>query len=74
MRTSIALARMREMVRSGQARELRIGSGLSLAEVARDIGVHPTTVFHWEQGIAMPRGPHALKYAHLLDGLQRVKP
>jgi DNA-binding XRE family transcriptional regulator len=63
---------MRDLVRSGEARELRISNGLSLAEVAKDIGVDRTTVYHWEQGVCLPRGPHALRYARLLEALKRV--
>ena len=70
--TAVQLARVRAMVRSGEARELRLRNGLSLATVAREIGVHPTAVFRWEQGACLPRGPHALRYARLLDNLKRV--
>lgn len=72
VRRPVALAKMRGMVRTGEARELRIGSGLSLREVADDIGVNPTSVYHWEQGVCLPRGPHALKYARLLDALRKA--
>lgn len=71
-KTSVQLAKMRGLVRSGEARELRVSRGLSLAEVAKDIGVHPTAVYHWEQGVCLPRGPHALRYARLLDDLREV--
>lgn len=71
-KAAVELARVRELVRSGEARELRIGNGLSLAEVAKDIGVHPSAVYHWEQGVSLPRGPHALRYARLLEELRKV--
>ena len=69
---AVVLARMHELVRTGEAHELRTANGLSLNEVARDIGVHPTSVFGWENGRCLPRGPHALKYARLLDALRRT--
>ena len=70
--TAVQLARVRGLVRRGEARELRIASGLSLREVADDIGVHWVSVYHWEQGVCLPRGPHALKYARLLDALRKA--
>lgn len=73
-RTAVQLAKVRDLVRTGEARELRTLSGLSLREVADDIGVHPTSVYHWEQGVCLPRGPHALRYARLLDALRRAAP
>ena len=69
---AVVLARMRRAVRSGEARELRVTSGLSLREVAEDIGTHLATIHRWEQGICLPRGPHAVRYARLLDELTKV--
>jgi len=67
---SVELARMREMARSGEARELRIRAGLSLANVARDLGVSPSSVYYWEYG-RVPRGKAAVRYAHLLFALEQ---
>lgn len=71
-RNAVVLTKMRDAVRSGEARELRTASGLSLREVAEDIGTHVATIHRWEQGICLPRGPHALRYAKLLDELGKV--
>ena len=72
LKTTVELAKMRKLVRSGNAREIRLENGLSLYDVAGMIGVNPTSVYHWENGVCLPRGPHALKYARLLDALQKV--
>jgi DNA-binding transcriptional regulator YiaG len=68
----LALSRVRRMTTSGEARAIRIGSGLSLSEVARCIGdgVAPSTIWHWEQGDTKPTGSRALAYASVLDGLR----
>ena len=72
LKTTVEVAKVRKLVRSGEAREIRLENGLSLREVADDIGVNPTSVYHWEQGVCLPRGPHALKYARLLDALRNM--
>lgn len=68
-REILELARMRDMVHGGLVRELRVGAGLTLAEVARDVGVVPSTVFYWERGHT-PRGEAAVRYARLLLDLE----
>jgi len=73
LKTTVEVAKVRKLVRSGEAREIRLENGLSLREVADDIGVNPTSVYHWEQGVCLPRGPHALKYARLLDALRKAE-
>ena len=69
LKTTVEVAKVRKLVRSGEAREIRLENGLSLREIADSIGVNPTSVYHWEQGVCLPRGPHALRYARLLDDL-----
>ncbi|MFJ8002516.1 helix-turn-helix transcriptional regulator [Streptomyces sp. NPDC096310] len=49
-------------------RDLRERAGLSKAEVARVLGVSPSTVTGWETG-RDPSGELRTKYAYLLDGL-----
>lgn len=71
-RETLELVRMRDMVHGGLVRSLRIGAGLSLAEVARDVGVAPSTVFYWERGRSIPRGEAAVRYARLLLDLERL--
>ncbi|WP_326779437.1 helix-turn-helix transcriptional regulator [Streptomyces sp. NBC_01445] len=49
-------------------RSLREQAGLSKAQVARALGVSPSTVTGWESG-RDPAGETRAKYAYLLDGL-----
>ncbi|MFJ8957629.1 helix-turn-helix transcriptional regulator [Streptomyces sp. NPDC102381] len=49
-------------------RELREQAGLSKAQVARVLGVSPSTVAAWEAG-RDPAGETRTRYAYLLDGL-----
>lgn len=49
-------------------RDLRERAGLSKAQVARALGVSPSTVAGWETG-RDPSGELRTKYAYLLDGL-----
>lgn len=65
-RELLELSRMRDMVHGGMVRDIRIGAGLTLAEVARDVGVVPSTIFYWEKGRNVPRGDAAVKYARLI--------
>ncbi|MFJ4714284.1 helix-turn-helix domain-containing protein [Streptomyces sp. NPDC088785] len=49
--------------------ELRQQAGLSKAQVARALGVSPSSVSAWEAGSREPSGDVRTKYAYLLDGL-----
>jgi transcriptional regulator with XRE-family HTH domain len=70
-RTVIELAYGRELARSGRARALRVDAGLTLADVARDCGVAPSTVLRWERG-QTGRGAAALRYVRLLQDLELI--
>ena len=59
------------MLATGEARELRIAAGLSAAELASEIGVSPSTIFHWENARSRPRSDLALHYLALLERLER---
>ena len=65
------LVEARRLAKSGEARILREAAGLSLAEVARGVGVTPTAVWRWERGLARPCGRPAAAYARLLIRLAR---
>ncbi len=71
-REALELVRMRNLVADGRVREIRERAGLSLAEIARDVGVHPTTVFYWETRGSIPRGGAAVRYARLLRDIESV--
>lgn len=63
------LALLRERIRSGMARDVRLRHGLSFSEMGRSIGVTPSTILRWERGENVARGPNALTYGDLLDRL-----
>jgi transcriptional regulator with XRE-family HTH domain len=65
----VRLADIREAASSGQARRLRLAAGLSLGEIARELGVSVPTVLRWETGGRRPRGGAALRYGELLEEL-----
>jgi DNA-binding transcriptional regulator YiaG len=69
MSNPIELVKVRGLARSGAARLIREGAGLSLGEVARAVGVAKTTVFRWERGDRRPRGDKAIAYGQLLTDL-----
>lgn len=61
----------RAACRTGQARQLRQGAGLSQSEIAAAVGVAQPTVAMWETGQRVPRGTPALRYAAILERLAR---
>ena len=63
------VARTRSLARSGAARSIRIAAGISLAEVASQLGVSPSTVHRWETGVRRPRAAAAVEYGRLLQSL-----
>jgi DNA-binding transcriptional regulator YiaG len=69
-----ALVTVRQLARSGRARELREAAGLSIGEIAPMIGVTSTTIWRWELGQRKPKGEAALRYAAFLLALQTRAP
>ena len=65
------ISRVRDLLRSGAARSVRLGSRLSLGEVARALDVSPATVYRWETHQRVPRGEVAIRYLALLERLMR---
>ncbi len=62
----------REWAASGAAKAIREGAGLSLGEVARSLGVSPSSVLRWERAEFRPRERVAARYAALLrDMMER---
>jgi len=71
----IQLTDVRSACTSGAARALRLSAGLSLGEVAREIGVAVPTVFRWERNERRPRGEAGIRYGLLLAALaERQRP
>lgn len=68
---ALRLTRIRADAASGAAREQRRAARLSLEEIAAIIGVDQSTIWRWENGKRSPRGAAALKYAKLMETLQR---
>ena len=61
----------RRFIASGEARTLRKSLGLSLSEVAKDLGMGVSTLSAWERGVVRPAGRSAVRYHELLTGLER---
>jgi DNA-binding transcriptional regulator YiaG len=68
-RQLVEIARIRDDLASGRAREQRRAAGVSLAEVARVLKVSRQAVGYWETGHARPGGENALAYGRLLARL-----
>lgn len=60
------ISAVRALVANGEAREQRQLRRLTLREIADAIGSSPSTVLRYEQGTALPRSRHALRYADAL--------
>jgi len=62
----------RTLLASGEARRIREAAGLSLENVAMEIGVSASAVYRWERGDRVPRGRAAGEYAELLLRLRDI--
>lgn len=70
--TAPRLARLRSLMSTGAAKSIRLAAGVSLPEIARDVGVSHSTVYRWENDLNVPKGDPALRYAVVLDELSGV--
>ena len=66
-----AAARTRAELKSGAARRRREAAGVSMAEVARVIGVSGQAVHYWETNRSIPKAANALAYGRVLAALSR---
>lgn len=66
---ALALAGVRALAATGEARRIRTRAQLSLGDIAQTCGVAPSTVHRWESGHRVPRGEPALRYGALLSAL-----
>jgi DNA-binding transcriptional regulator YiaG len=64
-----AVSKARSLASTGAARSIRLAAGLSLREIAADLGVSPSTVLRWERGERRPRTQAAARYGHRLEEL-----
>ncbi len=55
------------MAANGTAKTVRTSAGLSLREVALDVGVDCASIYRWENGLVTPWRENALKYLKVLD-------
>lgn len=67
----IMISRARKLLASGRARQIRRKARLSSEELAQAVGVARGTLSRWENGQSQPRGLYALRYAELLEELER---
>jgi DNA-binding transcriptional regulator YiaG len=75
-RDVVELAEVRQLARSGAAKRIRLNANLAVTDVARAVGVAPSTTWRWEEGQRTPTGAAALRWKRLLDRLaaQREDP
>ena len=62
-----AMLTIRRLQDSGQARRIREQAGVSVALLARSIGVQEATVWRWETGRSRPREEAALRWLAALE-------
>lgn len=56
----------------GSGRRIREAAKLPMRLVAQNIGVKEATISRWEKGQRRPRGEAAVRWAQLLDHLDRA--
>lgn len=64
--------KLRELIESGEARQLRTAAGETFAAAGRAIEVDPAAVLHWERG-RMPRGRNVRAYYRYLMRLKAAQ-
>ncbi len=64
-----AIAWVRRLAKSGGARAIREGADISGPELARELGVSPSSLSRWERGLRSPRGDAAKRWAAALRKL-----
>jgi len=70
--SALRLLQARALLASGEARRIRQAVGLSLSDIAADIGVTDSAIYRWERGERIPRGRAAADYAALLMQLREM--
>lgn len=63
------IAKVCALLKSGSARAIREGHGVSRPQVARSVEVSPSTVWRWEMLVSSPKGQRATRYLGVLEGL-----
>jgi transcriptional regulator with XRE-family HTH domain len=55
-----------------EARALRERARVSRRRLARELGVHECTIARWEEGESRPRAQVAVRYAEILEALEKA--
>jgi DNA-binding transcriptional regulator YiaG len=66
--------RVRSMCANGEARAIRLRTGVSLLQVAEYCGTSHTSILRWERGQRVPHTEAALRYLDVLDALVKAVP
>jgi len=69
---TLALTKLRQLMASGEAREMRRAAGLSLREAGATVGTSAATIHRWEGAQRKPHGAVAVRYARFLETLRKV--
>jgi transcriptional regulator with XRE-family HTH domain len=69
----VKIANARDHANSGAGRLIRLSSGIALREMARTIGVDPSTLLRWERGERRPTGEAAGRWVDELTRLAERK-
>jgi DNA-binding transcriptional regulator YiaG len=64
--TITKLVTARRLARTGEGRQLRERSDLTIKELAQAVGVDTATLVRWEEGRTRPRAPAALRWVDAL--------
>jgi transcriptional regulator with XRE-family HTH domain len=78
-RDLVLIARVRDDLRTGRARQEREAAGLKVAEIAERAGVTPAAVRLWERcgpdgkPLRVPDAAHALAYGRALEAVAKSR-
>ena len=72
IKDAVEIARVRQMARTGRAKEIRTRAGLTIVDLAEALDVSTTTIFRWERALCSPRADAALRYGRLLTDLGKL--
>ena len=64
------LAARKSLPAPSGCRALRMAAGLSLADIAQEVGVSRQTIYNYEIGVHRPRGRYLVAYASVMRRLQ----
>lgn len=59
------------LAEDGTGRQIRVQAKVPMHLIAKSIGVDESTISRWERGQRQPRGEGAIRWADLLNELER---